>query len=133
MSETLAHTHLVRIIIDWLSANYPPVPGFCLFCDCPTVVATEKPASIDGFYPDVYVLTTPPILTVIGEAKTLPDLESTRSFNQFLAFLRFLAVRPAPRLVVAVPWQAVATAKNLIKTAQRETDAGHVIATFLVA
>ena len=74
---------------------------------------------------------TPPALTLIGEAKTAPDLESQRSYKQFLAFLLFLAARPKPTLVVATPWQATATAKNIIKQAQRESRTKRVQLRFL--
>jgi hypothetical protein len=74
---------------------------------------------------------TPPALTLVGEAKTVPDLESPRSYKQFLAFLRFLAARPKPTLVVATPWQATATAKNVIKQAQRESRTKKVQLRFL--
>lgn len=121
MSETLAHTRLVGVIVTWVKAQYPTTPGLCLFCDCPPVLETEKPFPIEGFFPDVCAISTPPALTLIGEAKTLPDLESQRSYNQFLAFLRFLVARPKPTLVVATPWQATATAGNIIKLAQRES------------
>jgi hypothetical protein len=66
-------------------------------------------------------MSTPPALTLIGEAKTLPDLESQRSYKQFLAFLRFLEARPKPILIVATPWQATATARNIITRAQHES------------
>lgn len=132
MSETIAHTRLVKLIVEWLSAEYTSVQGLSLFCDCPTVVLTEKPAPIEGFFPDICAITTPQTITVIGEAKTLWDLETKRSFNQFLAFFRFLAVRPGPVFVVAVPWQGIATAKNLLRAAQTKTNADGVDLKFLV-
>jgi hypothetical protein len=121
MSETLAHTRLVGVIVNWVKVEYPATPGLCLFCDCPPILETEKPSAIEGFFPDVCAISTPPAVTLIGEAKTVPDLESQRSYKQFVAFLRFLAARPKPTLVVATPWQAAATAKNLITLAQRES------------
>ena len=121
MSETLAHTRLVGVIVRWVQAQYPATPGLCLFCDCPPVLDTEKPSPIEGFFPDVCAISTPPALTLIGEAKTARDLESQRSYKQFLAFLRFLSARPKPTLVVATPWQATTTAKRIITLAQRES------------
>lgn len=131
VSETLTHTRLVGVILRWLTAEYPATPGLCVFCDCPPVLETEKPAPIEGFFPDVCALCTPPAFTLIGEAKTVPDLESQRSHMQFMAFLRFLAARPQPTLVVAIPWQATATAKNVIRHAQRESGAKGVQVRFL--
>ena len=121
MSETLAHTRLVGMIVKWVQAQYSATPGLCLFCDCPPVLETEKPSPIEGFFPDVCAVSTPPAFTLIGEAKTVPDLESQRSYKQFLAFLRFLAARPNSILVIATPWQATAAARNIITLAQRES------------
>src|SRR5438093_9754631 len=107
MGETIVHTRLVAVIVNWVRAKYHATPGLCLFCDCPTVHQSEKPYPIEGFFPDVCAISTPPRFTLIGEAKTLPDLESARSYLQLLAFLRFLAARPSPVLVVATPWHAI--------------------------
>lgn len=131
MSETLAHTRLVGVIVKWVQAQYSATPGLCLFCDCPPVLETEKPSPIEGFFPDVCAISTPPAFTLIGEAKTIPDLESQRSFNQFLAFLRFLGARPKATLVVATPWQASASAKHIITLAQRESHTKKVQLRFL--
>jgi hypothetical protein len=111
----------VGVIVKWVKTQYPATPGLCLFCDCPPVLETEKPYPIEGLFPDVCAISTPAALTLIGEAKTVPDLESQRSYKQFLAFLRFLAARPKPILVVATPWQATASAKHIIRLAQRES------------
>jgi hypothetical protein len=70
-------------------------------------------------------------MTMLGEAKTLPDLESPRTFLQFLAFLRFLTARPKPTFVIATPWQATATAKNIIAHAKRLSHAREVPVHFL--
>lgn len=131
MSETLEHTRLVSVIVDWVKSEYSDTPGFCLFCDCPAVLPTEKPSPIEGFFPDVCAASTPPAVTIVGEAKTLPDLESARSYEQLLAFLRFLAARPKPVLVVAVPWAAMNTARNIITHAKRATAAECVSVQFL--
>ena len=131
MSETIAHTRLVGIVFDWVNVKYSATPGFCLFCDSPTIYESEKPSPIEGFFPDICALSTPPEITVLGEAKTLPDLESPRSYRQFLAFLRFLAVRPRPALVVATPWQATVTAKSIIAKAKREAHVTVVPVQFL--
>jgi hypothetical protein len=131
VSETIAHTRLVAVIVTWLRAEYSTTSGLCLFCDCPPVVETEKPSPIEGFFPDVCAVTTPPALTLIGEAKAALDLETQRSYKQFLAFLRFLVARPKPTLVVATPWQATAAAKNIVKSAQRQSHTKAVRLRFL--
>ena len=131
MSETLAHTRLVGAIVAWIRLKHASTPGLCLFCDCPTILQTEKPSPIEGYFPDVYAVTAPSTLTILGEAKTVPDLESERSYRQFLAFFRFLEARPQPLLVLATPWQAVATARCVLSQAKRETQSTTVAFRFL--
>lgn len=131
MSETLQHTNFVAAIVRWVQATHPAPQGLCLYCDSPTVLPTEKPPCIEGFYPDVYVATTPPTITILGEAKTIPDIDSTRSFNQLCAFLRFLSVSPSPNFVFAIPWQAKATAKNMVLRASRALGPPDIPVTYL--
>lgn len=126
MSESKHHIDLVRVLVEWVNSTYSERAGFCLFCDCPAVVATEKPAPIFGHFPDVHAVTVPSGLTVVGEAKTVPDLETARSFDQLIAYLRYLKFSPEPTLALAVPWSYVRTAKSLIKQAQRITNADQV-------
>jgi hypothetical protein len=120
VSETIGHVRLVGVVLKWVDSQVSNIPGVCLYCDCPPLRVTEKPSSIDGFYPDVCVLTIPSVLTIIGEAKTLPDLESSRSFRQIVAFLEYLKVQSNPHFVLAVPWQASATARNILRVAKKE-------------
>ena len=131
MSETLGHRHLVSVIVNWVLKKHSSTPGFCSYCDNPTVLQTEKPPPIDGFYADVHAVTTPQAVTLRGEAKTLPDLDSERSFNQIVAFLRFLSVRPEPTLIMATPWQARASAKNIVRLARRQAVAPDVPVLYL--
>jgi len=114
MSETVDHVQLVLQIINLINSRYSHLEGLGLFCDCPAVLQTEKPSPIEGYFPDVFGSTSPQTITLIGEAKTLPDLESPRSFKQITAFLRFLKSRPNPNFIFAIPWRAKITATNIV-------------------
>lgn len=131
MSETINHTRLVAVILNWIGPRITAVSGVCLYCDCPPVRVTEKPTPIEGYFPDVCLITVPSVLTILGEAKTLRDLESARSFRQMVAFLRFLRVQPDPLFILATPWQAAATAKNIVRRAKKEADADSIPVEFL--
>jgi hypothetical protein len=131
MSETATHVRLVGLIVEWITTQYAGRQGLCVFCDCPPILETEKPSPVDGFFPDVTAATTPPALTLIGEAKTIQDLETPRSYQQVTAFLRFLSARPEAALIMATQWQAAATAKNLVARAVTETNAKAVRLHFL--
>ena len=131
MSETLTHTQLVGTLVGWARENIGNPPGLCVYCDSPTVLKTEKPPSIGGYFSDLYAITSPPSFTIVGEAKTIPDIDSGRTFNQILAFLRFLSSCPYPRLVLAMPWQAKATAKNIVRLARIQANAPDVPVVYL--
>jgi hypothetical protein len=131
MSETLQHTQLVSVILQWIHKKHRVTPGFLLYCDSPTILNTEKPPTVDGFYADVYAVTSPPSITVLGEAKTIPDIDSERTFRQICAFLSFLSVRPEPTFIFAIPWQARATAKNLVRLASKKVTRFSVTTVYL--
>jgi hypothetical protein len=62
---------------------------------------------------------------VIGEAKTVQDLERPHTKAQLLAFLRHLRLRGGI-LVITVPWVAVPTARSILATAVAQTAATNV-------
>ena len=86
---------------------------------------------IEGHRPDVLAEDTPASFTLIGEAKTADDLETSHSKMQFRAYLAYLKLRPNPHLVVATPWYVVNSARTLLAAAQREMDANLVKIAFL--
>jgi hypothetical protein len=131
MSETIEHTRLVAVVVNWVTRHHQDNRGLCIYCDCPTVLQTEKPSPIEGYFPDLYAATTPPTITIIGEAKTIGDLETQRSLNQFLAFIRFLSVRPNPTLILATPWRGRSTAMRIINTAIANSGSQHIKTHFL--
>jgi hypothetical protein len=91
-----------------------------IFHDLPALLGAEKPPRIGGFLPDLYAVDAPPSITILGEAKTAEDLETEHSRKQLTAFLTFLQLQSNGILVVAVPWQARARAKNLVARLQRQ-------------
>ena len=123
MAESVTHLRLVESLIAHISATYR---GFAVFHDLPSLVGAEKPPRIAGFVPDVYAVDAPTTVTVVGEAKTDGDLLTEHSREQLAAFLRYLALRRAGILVLAVSWKARATAKNLLISLQSELACTHV-------
>lgn len=91
--------------------------------DLPGRVGCDKPPKIGSYRPDVYAIDAPVTRTVVGEAKTQFDLETDHSTGQFTAFLRYLRLQPNPTLIVAVPWQAKATARTRLQSIRSQTDA----------
>lgn len=114
MAESLHHIRLVEQILAHIEREYRPYHGLAVFHDLPKLLGAEKPPRIEGFVPDVYALDAPVSVTILGEAKTEDDLETDHSRRQIRAFLSFLAQQEAGVLILAVPWQAGTTARNLV-------------------
>jgi hypothetical protein len=74
----------------------------------------------------VYAEDAPRTAVVIGEAKTIQDLQTSHSRLQIAAFLRFLAAQQNGVFVLAVPWPAVATAQVIVGLELRELEPQHV-------
>ncbi len=100
--ESAAHTRLVERLIAYVRASHQPPRGLLMLADHVTFGA-DRPARIESFLPDLFASDLPVTFEVLGEAKTIPDLESPRSARQLQAFLDYLAVRPGSCFYLSVP------------------------------
>ena len=114
MSESTQHIELVGRIIPYISTNLTHLDGLVVIHDLPSSLGDEKPPRVGGYVPDVYGIRTPATFTVIGEAKTFQDLETSRSRSQLGAYLSFLASEQDGLLLVSVPWVAAVRARILL-------------------
>ena len=119
MAESLVHLRLVGRILSYVRDEYQAYQ-LAIFHDLPDLLGAEKPPRIEGFVPDLYAIDAPLSITILGEAKTAEDLETDHSRKQLKAFLTFLRLQPIGILVIAVPWQAQARARNLVARLQQE-------------
>lgn len=124
MAESVTHLRLVEILVAHITTTYG---GLVVFHDLPALLGAEKPPRIGGYVPDVYATDAPTTITIVGEAKTEGDLVTDHSRGQLIAFLQYLGARDRGVLVLAVPWQVRATAKNLLASLQREHRCNHVV------
>lgn len=131
MNESPSHVELVGKLLAWVLENYGTAEALCIFRDGSDVAATDKPPLIGSFFPDILAEDTPPTLTVIGEAKTAIDLETSHSEKQFRAFIEHLRFRTNPQLVIATPWHVRNTAKAIVSRLSSELSAAHVPVTFI--
>ena len=131
MNESPNHVELVGKLLAWISENYSTTDALCIFRDGSNVAGSDKPPLIGSFFPDILAEDTPPTVTIIGEAKTAADLETSHSEKQFRAFIEYLSFRANPRLVIATPWHVRNTAIAIVSKLSCELSAGHVPATFI--
>lgn len=123
MPESSKHLELIRCILACIKQRYSGVKHVTTLHDLPGYVGCDKPPKIGPYRPDVYAIDAPVTRTIVGEAKTQLDLETDHSTGQFAAFLRYLRLQPNPTLIVAVPWQAKATARTRLQRISSETEA----------
>jgi hypothetical protein len=123
MSDSAQHLALVNSILALVKKDFP-LTKFVVLSDLPG--SFDKPPRINGFVPDVFAEDAPRTAVVIGEAKTVQDLQTNHSRLQIAAFLRFLAAQQNGVFVLAVPWPAIATAQVIVDLELRELEPQHV-------
>ncbi|MBT7928394.1 hypothetical protein HN682_00560 [Candidatus Peregrinibacteria bacterium] len=126
MGESINHIQLVENIYKWVSQSLFNGSGVSILVDRPESRIGERPPTISGFIPDLYVENAPDKLLVIGEAKTYKDLERKRSREQFEAFLKKCKTYDNSILVAAVPWDYVNLAKSILKNLKKKVGAESV-------
>lgn len=126
MAESATHLELISRILEYIKDAYSGINHVSTLHDLPGVIGCEKPPKIGNFRPDVYAIDAPLTRTVVGEAKTVGDLESGHTREQIKAFLRFLRFQSNSVFILAVPWQINIRARNLLESIQIEAGASMV-------
>lgn len=112
MSESKEHANLVKVAVNYARTVVPEGMKELVQYDS---LETKRPPMIAGNYiPDVYFWNRN--LLIIGEAKTFDDFERKHSQAQFVAYLQECkSFYGEAMLIVAIPWQLVAGAKNYFR------------------
>jgi hypothetical protein len=122
VAESLHHLELVKAILDYIAREHCQISYLALLHDLPGAIRGEKPPRIGGYLPDVYAVDAPCTITIIGEAKTVKDLETDHSRRQIRAFTEFLVHKERGILVVSVPWHAGPRARGIVGHVCRSLD-----------
>jgi hypothetical protein len=123
MSDSAQHLALVNSILALVRRDFSP-RKFVVLSDLPG--SLDKPPRINGFVPDVFAEDAPRTAVVVGEAKTIQDLQTAHSRLQIAAFLRFLAAQQNGIFVLAVPWPAIATARQIVELELKQLEPQNV-------
>jgi hypothetical protein len=124
--ETLAHVRLVEFLIAFVERRLQGQANVLVLADHHRF-GTDRPPQLGGFTPDVFACDVPATFRIVGEAKTLGDLESERSIRQLGAFLAHLALYSESSLYIAVPWLAAPKARMILKALRNEQHASVVV------
>ena len=113
MTESAQHVEMVTLILDWLDSNHPHLD---LCVDSKAKVGCSQPPLIGGYRPDVLARIPIDSKILIGEAKTLYDVDTLHSYKQISSFLGYLNTRTgADALILSVPGQGADHAKFMIR------------------
>ena len=115
--ESELHRRLVERLVDAVRRDHNPPRGLLVLADHPDFGA-DRPPSIGGFLPDLFASDLPATFEIIGEAKTVPDLETDRSARQLRGFLDHLCLRPRPFFYLTVPPFWGQRARSLLRSLQ---------------
>ena len=85
-----------------------------------------RPPSIESYVPDAYVMLDELGKVIIGEAKSLRDLENYHTEAQLSAFLRRCSLMVGSTLILAVPWPIERLARAILTKLQIREESSHV-------
>jgi len=129
--ESVRHADLVREIVNWIKTRHGTNRGLSLVYDSLEAPLGRRPWPVGGFVPDVIAQTFPSSFFLIGEAKSSADLCTPHTRHQLEAFIRHLAIRDQPQLVLGTTLLMVGFARSLLKQIRSKCDAQHVEIVFL--
>ena len=117
MSESRGHIELVSGVVDYIKTIIAPDLHAMIQYDS---VDTSRPTKVIGNYvPDVYFWHANQL--IIGEAKTIKDFDRPHSRAQYAAYIKECGnFFGQAQLVIGVPWQLVATAKNYFRRLKKD-------------
>lgn len=117
MSESRSHVELVAVAVEYIKTIVEPELHAIIQYDSAN---SSRPTKVIGNYiPDVYFWHADRL--IIGEAKTINDFDRPHSREQYCSYMKECRnFWGDATLVVSVPWQMVATAKNYFRRLKKE-------------
>ncbi len=119
------HRALVRLLSQRIAGDKPL--GWASFID--GACFDERagiPPQLGDFRPDVYAVERVSRRIVIGEAKTVDDIDNDHTRSQLASYFRHLASGPAGEIWMAVPMLSGGAAHRLCRAARASADAGQI-------
>ena len=126
MPESEEHSNLVAILHSYVADRFCQGTADRVLSDSVSRDSLSRPPSIDGYIPDTYVVLNELGSVVIGEAKSLRDLENSHTESQITAFLRRCSFANGSAFILAVPWPVERFARSLMTNLQFREGLSHV-------
>lgn len=116
--ESATHIRLVERLIEQIRNDFEQGRDLAIFADHRSY-GGDQPLQVGDHKPDVYAHNVPCTFRVLGEAKTVGDLETKRTQLQIEAFLDHLSIHPASVFYFATTWTGAPLARRLLKSLAR--------------
>ena len=114
MPESEEHSSLVAILHSYIADRFCDGETGRVITDSTGGESRTRPPSIEGYVPDAYLMLNEQGRVVIGEAKSLRDLENSHTEAQVKAFLRRCGMAEGSAFILAVPWPIERLARALL-------------------
>jgi hypothetical protein len=116
MAESLQHSILVKDLCQYISINYLDGDSGFILRDTAGLSSNERCFEINGYIPDAIAhLFNRNLQFIIGEAKTIHDIETKHTASQLESFLTYCSMKAhSALLVVAVPWAYHRLARQIL-------------------
>lgn len=118
MPESEEHSSLVVMLRNYIADRFCEGETARVFTDSIRGGSSMRPPSIAGYVPDAYLALNELGGVVIGEAKSLKDLENSHTESQVTAFLRRCETAEGSTFILAVPWPVERLARVLLTSLQ---------------
>lgn len=105
---------MVAIIHSYIADRFCEGEGVRIITDSIGSQSCTRPPSIAGYIPDAYALLDELGRVVIGEAKSIGNLENSHTEAQIAAFLERCSKVEGSVFILAVPWPIERLARTLL-------------------
>ncbi len=112
MSESSEHRDLVMLMACELRTLYPNI---VMTTDVQMKPGEPIPPVIDGHRPDIYAHYKDESFCLIGEAKTVCDLENKHTYSQITSFVQHLESRLSGCFILGISGEKADRAKTLLR------------------
>ena len=126
MPESEEHSNLVAILHSYIADRFCERKVERVYTDSVISESHTRPPPFEGYVPDAYVLLNEQGRVVIGEAKSMGDLENPHTDAQVTAFLRRCGMAEGSAFILAVPWPLERLARAMLTNFQVREKLPHV-------
>ena len=117
---------MVAILHNYIADRFCGGRGERVLTDSAGRESSTRPPSIEGYVPDAYVMLNDQGRVVIGEAKSMRDLENSHTEAQVTTFLRRCGMAEGSAFILAVPWPLERLARALLTNVQVREGLPHI-------